>query len=137
MQKNQPFCINKYMPNITLTQSTSMNAVPLQNITLSVTPSANFAPATYLYQWKADSSNIAGAVAPTYKFDAPSSSTTYTCVVSGLSSGALQDTQTTANIVLTIAADASIFSRHLPKGANPLNETGQERFLRIRNLGYC
>jgi hypothetical protein len=129
------------MPNdITFTQSSNTNAIPLQNLTLFVTPSSNFGATSYLYQWKAGGTNITGATAATYKFNASSTagSTTYTCAVSGLTgSNVFVYGETSANIVVTVAADTTIFSRHLPKNSNVLNETGYERYMRIRNLGYC
>ena len=127
------------MPDLTFTLTPNPTAVPLQNVTLSVTPSADFAPSSYSYQWRLGGSTIAGASGPSYKFDASTSLgfSTYTCSVSGLASnGALSYAETTNGILVRVVADASIFSRHLPKGANHLNESGQERFARLRNLGY-
>lgn len=129
------------MPNdITITTSPSLNVVPLQNVTLSVTPSANFATTGYLYQWLLGGTAVSGATSSSYKFDASSTTGnyTYSCTVSGLSgTGNFVYAKTSGNMVVTVASDTSIFNRHLPKGANPLKETGYERYMRIRNLGYC
>jgi len=127
--------------DLIITQSSNLTAVPLQNITLSVAPSSNFGATSYLYQWKLGGSNILGQTADVYKFDAPSSAgeTTYTCAVSGLTglNSFVYAETTNPGTILKVVVDNSIFTRHLPKGANPLNETGRERFLRLRNLGYC
>lgn len=131
------------MPNdLTFTQSANLTAVPLQNVTLFVTPSANFTARRYLYQWKLNGSNISNANSDVFTFDAPSvGEYTYTCAVTGLTGvgGTIFAYAETSSpgTVLKVVADTSIFDRHLPKGANPLNESGRERFLRIRNLGYC
>jgi hypothetical protein len=118
----------------------NLSAVPLQNITLTVTPSSNFYANGYLYQWKAAGNDITGAVSPVYTFDAAESvgNTTFTCVVSGLTgTNAFVYRETTPSIVISVNADTSIFARHTPRGANPLKESGYERFKRIRNMGYC
>lgn len=129
------------MPNdLTFTLTPNPTAVPLQNITLSVSPSANFSPTSYSYQWRLGGANITGATSSSYRFDAPNTVgfTSYTCQVSGLSSnGTLIYGEVTDPILLRVIGDTSIFSRHLPKGANHLSESGYERFARIRNLGYC
>ena len=126
--------------DLIFTQSPNLTAVPLQNITISVAPSANFDATGYLYQWKVEGLDIAGATSSKYSFDASSAgSYTYTCAVTGLTGSNIfvYAEVTSPGTVLTVVDDTSIFSRHLPKGANPLNESGYERFLRIRNLGYC
>lgn len=127
------------MPNdLTFTTTPSITAAPLQNVTLSVAPSSNFATSSYLYQWKAGGVDISQATQSVYKFDA-SVTTTYTCSVSGLSgmNNSFIYSELTPNIVVTVKADTSIFSRHTPRGANQLKETGEERYRRIRNMGYC
>jgi|LauGreDrversion4_2_1035121.scaffolds.fasta_scaffold1181456_1 hypothetical protein len=130
------------MPNdLTFTQSANLTAVPLQNVTLSITPSANFTVRKFLYQWRVGSSDILDASSATYTFDAPTSGEyTYTCAVTALTGVnrlfAYAETSSPGTL-LKVVADDSIFTRHLPNGANHLNETGYERFMRIRNLGYC
>ena len=129
------------MPNdFTFTQSPNLTAVPLQNVTLSVIPSANFTATGFLYQWRVGGSNVLDATSSSYTFNAPSvGEYTYTCAVTGLTGAdsfayvEISSPGTTVKVV----SDGSIFNRHLPKGSNPLNESGYERFLRIRNLGYC
>jgi hypothetical protein len=125
--------------DLTFTLTPNPTAVPLQNVTLSVAPSANFELARYSYQWTVGGSNISGATESSYKFDASTTLgfTTYACSVSGLSSNGISIfSKSTSNILVRVQGDTSIFSRHLPKGANILNESGQERFVRLRNLGY-
>ena len=126
--------------DLSFTISSSLTAVPYQDVTLTVAPSSNFSASGYLYQWKAGGTNVSGAVASLYKFDAPTSAgdTTYTCAVSGLTgSNVFVFAKTTGNIVTTVKADTSTFARHIPKGNNILKESGLERFKRIRNMGYC
>lgn len=128
------------MPNdLSFTQTSDLIANVLQNLTLTVTPSSNFRASSYTYQWRAGGTNISQATNSSYSFDAPASTTTYTCLVSGLSGNNNTPIfhKITNGIVVTIQPDTSIFARHLPRGANPLNETGAERFKRIRNMGYC
>ena len=131
------------MPNdLTFTITSTVTAVPFQDITLTVAPSANFSATRYLYQWAQGGVNIGGAITSSYKFDASTTPghTSFSCAVSGLS-GANGSTfvysETTPNMIVTVIGDTSIFARHLPKGANQLKESGFERFRRIRNMGYC
>lgn len=129
------------MPNdLSFTLTSNLTAVPYENVTLTVAPSSNFRATNYLYQWRAGGTNIAGAVSPVYTFDASDSAgdTTFTCAVSGLTgTNAFVYSEITGNMIVTVKADTSIFSRHAPRGANPLKESGYERFRRIRNMGYC
>jgi hypothetical protein len=64
------------------------------------------------------------------------------CEVQGLSSGTSMATVSSTSLSLAVSAetaDTSIFWRWTPNPAypNPLNESGQERFARMRHLGYC
>lgn len=126
------------MPTLNLSVSPSLTAVPNQNTTLYVTPSTDFGATSYAYQWKKGASVISGATSSSYFFEPVlGDGATYTCLVSGFVGASLSATATSAGIGVTIRADSSIFDRWTPKGANPLNESGQERFSRMRNLGYC
>lgn len=126
--------------DLTFTLTPNPTAVPLQNVTLSVAPSANFNLSRYSYQWTVGGANINGATQSSYTFDASTSVgfTTYACSVSALAAnGTWIFNKTTSNIIVRVlGAETTFFSRHLPKGANHLNESGQERFVRLRNLGY-
>jgi hypothetical protein len=126
--------------DLTFTLTPNPTAVPLQDITLSVAPSANFDLSRYHYQWTLGGSNISGANQASYKFDASPTVgfTTYAVAVSAMAANnTVIFSKTTSNIIVRVLGEeTSIFSRHLPKGANILNESGQERFARLRNLGY-
>ncbi len=122
------------MGNITITSFTgSVTVVPGQNTTFSVTASANFAPVSYLYQWSVDSNPIPGATSSSYFIDPVLSDDgkVFVVSVSGLSAGSLQETVTSDDAVLTVNSDESRFSK-FARG----NESGEERFRRLRNLGY-
>jgi len=123
------------MASVILTsQPVSLTAVPGQNITFSVTPSADFAPVSYLYQWKLNTVNIAGATNSTYFIDPVigDSGKSYTVSVSALSGASLQATVlSNPATVLTVVAETSIFAKFAR-----YPESGEERFRRLRNLGY-
>jgi len=122
------------MGNITITSFTgSVTAVPGQNTTFSVVASANFTPVTYLYQWRDGSNPIALANSSSYFIDPATTDNnkTFSVLVSGLSAGVLQQVVTSSPAVLTVIADESKFSK-FARG----NESGEERFRRLRNLGY-
>ena len=126
--------------DISYTLNSTVTAVPLENVTLTVTPSANFNLSSYSYQWRLEGANIAEATNSSYVFNAATVNgfSSYTCAVSGLSlNGTLIYGEVTSPILVRVVADTSIFARHTPKGANHLNESGKERYTRIRNLGYC
>jgi hypothetical protein len=136
------------MPNtliLTSQPASALSAVPNQSTTFTVAASANYNVVSYSYQWKRGASVIAGATDPSYGFEPALADTglTYTCVVSGLSAtstgNVAQAYVISSGVVLTVAADTSIFNRWTPKtnDPNPLKESGKERFLRMRNLGYC
>jgi hypothetical protein len=133
----------------TLTLPTQPNAtlsvVPNQNTTFVVTASADYNVVSYSYRWEKDDVAIAGATSDVYSFEPAlaDDGKTFTCVVSGLSAtstgNVAQAYIISTGVELTVAADTSIFSNWTPKAndPNPLNESGKERFLRMRNLGYC
>lgn len=130
---------------LTSQPASTLSVVPNQNTTFSVAASANFNVASYSYQWKKGASNISGATSSTYFFE-PSLSdngSTFTCVVSGLSatsSGNVpQAFVISTGVTLTVTADSGPYAMHVQgpvANANPLKESGKERFLRLRNLGY-
>jgi hypothetical protein len=122
------------MANIVITSFTgSVTAVPGQNTTFSVVASANFTPVTYKYQWKVDGSEVSGATNSTYFIDPVLSDngTTFSVLVSGLSAGVLQDEVESAEATLTVVVEEGRFAK-FARGS----ESGEERFRRLRNLGY-
>jgi hypothetical protein len=135
------------MPSVILTTQppATLSAVPNQNTTFSVVASADFRISSYTYQWRQNGSNISGATTASYEFEPAlaDNGKTYTCLVSGLSSnGTGQVAQAyvvSTGLLLNVTVDTSIYSNWTPKPGQPnlLNESGKERFLRMRNLGYC
>lgn len=125
--------------------ASTLSVVPKQNTTFTVAASANYNIASYTYQWKRNGSNVSGATKASYTFEPAlaDNGLTYTCIVSGLSatsSGNVAQTSVVfSGVTLTVAGDESVFARWTPKAddPNPLNESGQERFTRMRHLGYC
>jgi hypothetical protein len=143
------------MPSVILTTqpASTLSVVPKQNTTFTVVASADFPVTGYTYQWKkaaaggaiGSATNISGATNNSYFFEPASGDNgfKYYCTVNALSatsSGpASQASVNSTGIALTVAADATTFARWTPKSndPNPLNESGPERFRRMRNLGYC
>jgi hypothetical protein len=122
------------MANITITSFTgSVTAVPGQNTTFSVVASANFSPVTYLYQWNVNSNPISEATSSSYFIDPilADNGKTFSVRVSGLSAGVLQQALSAGPATLTVVTDAGRFAK-FARG----NESGQERYTRLRNLGY-
>ena len=134
--------------------ASTLSVVPNQNTTFTVAASANFDVTSYSYQWKRSATaggligaalDITGATSSSYKFEPASADNgfKYYCVVTATGVEDEEPATATVNttgIALTVATDGSIFSAHV-KGAvaavNPSKESGQERFRRIRHLGYC
>jgi hypothetical protein len=124
------------MANIVITsQPLSATVVPGQNTTFSVNVSSDFSPVVYLYQWKKDSSNIPGATTSSYFINNPTvadfNGKNFSVSVSGLSAGVLQDVELSNNALLTVNSDVSRFAK-FARGS----ESGEERFRRLKNLGY-
>jgi len=119
------------------TQPTAASAIPGQNTTFTVVPSANFIPVAYTYQWKVNTVNISGATSSSYMIDpvAGDNTKSFTVLVNALSagpSGNVSVANVTSNAaVLTVVAESRPFSNF---AVYP--ETGQERFRRLRHLGY-
>jgi len=117
--------------NITKTPA-SATVVPGQNTTFSVTTSAAFTPTSYAYQWKQNGTTIAGATTSSYLIDPVigDNGKTFSVAVSALSGGSAFST-TSNTLTLSVLEDVTIFSKF---AVYP--ETGEERFRRLRNLGY-
>lgn len=115
---------------IITTQPQSASLVNGQDNTLSVGVSANYSPATYLYQWRKDGLAISGATSQTYFQTAPTSGT-YSVVVSALSATSFISSLTSDGAALVVSEDVPPFNSY-DVGA----ETGRQRHLRLRLLGY-
>jgi len=125
--------INTYMVTATIIQiPSSVTVVPGQNTTFSATVSTAFTPTSYAYQWRQNGTPIAGATNSSYLIDPVigDSGNTFTVLVSALS-GNSPFTATSNTLTLSVVDDVSIFSKF---AIYP--ESGEERFKRLRNLGY-
>lgn len=122
---------------ILTTQPASLTAIPGQDSTFSVVASADFSSATYVYQWKANTVNISGAIGSSYTIDPVIGDNTksFTVSVSALSATATgplsQATVLSEAAILTVNAETSPFDKFAV-----FPETGKQRFLRLHNLGY-
>lgn len=141
------------MPSVIFTSkpASSLSVVPNQNTTFTVAASTDVLNSTFRYQWKKTPSggligNIEGATSSSYSFEPQTedNGAAYSCRVdamSATSSGLVSQANATFSpaLTLTVAADATTFARWTPKAndPNPLNESGPERFQRMRTLGYC
>ena len=119
---------------IITSQPASLTAVPGQNSTFSVTASANFAGATYNYLWSNGATTQSITIDPLIG----DNGNTYSVAVSALSAvpPALSSTVVVATVnsssaTLTVQEDARPFDVY-DKGT----ETGRQRHLRLRLLGY-
>lgn len=134
------------MPNsviFTSQPATTLAVVPNQNTTFNVAVSSNFNVSSYTYQWKKNNVHVAEATTASYSFEPAlaDDGKVYRCMVSGLSSTSSGETVTASvtstGCTLSVAADAGIYFKWtLPAAFNPTNESGEERFHRMRNLGY-
>lgn len=120
------------------TQPVSVSAVPGQDTTFSVVPSANFS-ATYSYQWKVGGLPISGATSSSYFIDPliGDNNKSFTVAVSALSAAP----QLSAIVaVATVTSNAAVLTVTEPSYPFNLfergNETGVQRFRRLRHLGY-
>ena len=130
------------MPSVIITsQPSNVSSVVFQNSTFSVEVSSdmnfNGAFAGYYYQWRKGATSISGANGSSYTLDPllTDNASTFSVLVSALSTTATgvfsQATVTSSNANLAVSADNSPFA-HL----SSFPESGQERFARLRNLGY-
>ena len=136
-------------------QPTTLSVVPNQNTTLSVEVSADFDVVSYTYQWKKSATAggligsaqiLNGATNSAYFFEPKSGDNGYKyyCTVNALSAGE-EGPESVASVdstglTLTVVSEVETgeFHKWVPfNDANSLNETGYERFLRMRHLGYC
>lgn len=125
-----------------ITQPQSQSAVPGQNTTFTAQASSNDVTplsAAYTYQWYTSGGSIAaisGATSSSYVFDpVVGNNGLKFFVVSNFLSGSPAETfveQITSNLaVLTVAEDVPPFDVY-----DLGSETGRQRHLRLRHLGY-
>jgi hypothetical protein len=128
----------------------AISVVPNQNTTLTVTASTDVVNSYFTYQWRktplgGSIANIAGATSVSFVFEptlADYGNASITCRVDAMSAtsttpASQANASYTSATVLTVSADATVFNRWTPRDLNPLNESGPERFRRMRNQGYC
>ena len=116
------------MPDIIITsQPVSLTAVPGQNSTFSVTASANFSPVTFSYRWSNNATTQSITIDPLIG----DNGNTYSVSVSALSAGVAVDVVTSSSATLTVFEDMPPFNVF-----DLGSETGRERHLRLRLLGY-
>jgi hypothetical protein len=124
-----------FTPSVVITTQPQpvVTAVKGQDTTLTVEASANFSPATLTYQWKKGEAQttITKATKQTYTFDALTNGEIYVVTVTALSGTTPVANVTSDASALTIVTDESVFAKFAV-----FPESGQERFLRLRNLGY-
>ena len=120
---------------IIVSQPVAASVIPGQDVTFSVTPSADFSPVSYAYQWLNYGVDISGATSSTYFIDPVigNHGSVLSVSVSALSGSPLVAVATVISVsaVLTVVAESSPFDKF---ALYP--ETGKERFARLRNLGY-
>lgn len=116
------------MASVIITQQpVSLTAVPGQNSTFSVTASADFSSATFNYRWSNNATTQTIVIDPLIG----DNGNTYSVSVSALS-GATSMASVSSNIVtLTVNEDVRPFDVY-DRGT----ETGRQRHLRLRLLGY-
>lgn len=119
------------MPSVIITtQPASQTVVPGQNTTFSVTASADFTPVTFGYKWTPTNETSQSITVDPLLED---NGNTYSVSVSALSGSPLQAVATVSSstATLTVNEDVPPFDVY-DKGS----ETGRERHLRLRLLGY-
>lgn len=112
---------------IITSQPASLTAVPGQDSTFSVTASADFAPVTFNYLW----SNAATTQSITIDPLIGDNGNTYSVSVSALSAGVAVATVTSNTASLAVFEDVPPFNTY-----DVGSETGRQRHLRLRLLGY-
>lgn len=119
------------------TQPVSLTAVPGQDSTFTVVASSNEPDVTsYLYQWQlsgASITNISGATAASYTIDPlmTDDGKVFQVSVSALSSDVFQSALSSNTAMLTVREDVAPFDTY-----DVGSETGRQRHLRLRLLGY-
>lgn len=122
------------MANIVITtQPQSVTVAPGQNTTFTVVGSADFAPATFNYQWKLGGTPITGATLGSYSIDPVigNNGNVFSVSVSALSAGVPLVSVNSNNATLNVQAGTSIYDRFYVGGT----ESGKERHRRLRLLG--
>ena len=122
------------MANIVITtQPQSVTVVPGQNTTFTVVGSADFAPATFNYQWRLGGTPITGATSNSYFIDplVDNNGNMFSVSVSALSAGVSLASVNSNNATLTVQEDTPPYDV-FDKGT----ETGRDRHRRLRLLGY-
>jgi hypothetical protein len=116
------------MADIILTQQpVSLTAVPGQDSTFSVTASADFAPVTFAYKWSNNATTPSIVIDPLIG----DSGNTYSVSVSALSGAVAVATVNSSTATLTVNEDVKPFDAY-----DVGSETGRQRHLRLRLLGY-
>lgn len=116
------------MPAVIITsQPVSLTAVPGQNSTFSVTASADFPSPTFNYRWSNAATTQSIVIDPLIG----NNGNTYSVSVSALSASTVMATVTSNVATLTVNEDVPPFNV-FDLGA----ETGRERHMRLRLLGY-
>lgn len=121
------------MANIVITtQPQSLTAVPGQNSTFTVVPSADFS-ATFGYQWELSGTPISGATASSYFIDPlmTDNGKVFSVSVSALSGQVSLASVESNEATLTVQEDTPPYDV-FDKGT----ETGRDRHRRLRLLGY-
>ena len=116
------------MANVIITQQpVSLTAVPGQNSTFSVTASADFSPVTFAYKWSNDATTQSITIDPLIG----DNGNTYSVSVSALSGAVAVATVASDSVTLTVNEDVKPFDTY-----DVGSETGRQRHLRLRLLGY-
>ena len=116
------------MADIILTQQpVSLTAVPGQDSTFSVTASADFTPVTFAYKWSNNATTSSIVIDPLIS----DNGNTYSVSVSALSAGESVATINSSSATLTVNEDVPPFDTY-----DVGSETGRQRHLRLRLLGY-
>jgi hypothetical protein len=118
------------MANVIITsQPVSLTAVPGQDSTFSVTASADFTPVQFGYKWSSGQTTQSIVIDPLIS----NNGNTYSVSVSALSGSPLTAVATVSSnvVTLTVNEDVKPFDTY-----DVGSETGRQRHLRLRLLGY-
>jgi len=119
-----------YMATVNITQQpVSVTAVPGQNTTFSVTASADFSPVQFAYKWTNNATTQSITIDPLIS----DNGNTYSVSVSALSGAPLSAVAivNSNTATLTVNEDVPPFDTY-----DVGSETGRQRHLRLRLLGY-